>query len=121
MSNAGAGPERLRVYALAQDLGAEVDAILRGLDRRDRICEQLRRAVDSVILNIAEGAGHYGPGRKVALYQIAHGSATECIAALTRLDRRRPTRATRAARRTANMICIMLTGLIRMQSDRRQA
>ena len=114
------GPEKLRVYHLAQDLGTAVDAVLCGYVRHDSLADQLSRAANSVILNIAEGAAHHSPGRKVFHYQTAHGSAAECIEALTRLHRRHPSPALRSARRIANMVCIMLTSLIHAQEKRRR-
>jgi four helix bundle protein len=112
------GAERLRVYDLALDLASQVDGVLGGRVRSRSIGDQLRRAADSVILNIAEGAAHRTPGRKAWHYRIANGSAAECIAALTRLHRRKPSPSLTHARRTANMICVMLAALIRTQEPR---
>lgn len=112
------GPEGLRVYSLAQDLAASVDGIARSI-WRDSLARQLVRAADSVVLNIAEGAGHFMPGMKVVHYRIAHGSASECVAALTRLHGRRQDAAVASARRDANMVCIMLDALIRAQERRK--
>ena len=44
--------------------------------------DQLLRASSSVVLNIAEGFGSSSRGIKRRHYEIARGSATECIAAL---------------------------------------
>ncbi len=44
--------------------------------------DQLRRASQSIILNIAEGAGYPSTGKKKSHYAIARGSALECGAAL---------------------------------------
>ena len=41
------------------------------------MADQLRRSAESIVLNIAEGAGHYSPGRKIYHYQLARGSAGE--------------------------------------------
>ena len=120
MPDARGGVESLRVYHLAQDLGAAIDAIVCGRVRHDALADQLVRAANSVILNIAEGAAHHSPGRKLFHYQTAHGSAAECIAALTRLHRRTPSPVLHAARRTANMVCTMLTALIHTQQKRRR-
>jgi len=52
------------------------------LERRDRkLADQLRRAVQSIALNVAEGRGRKG-GEKTQLWRYAHGSAEEAEAAL---------------------------------------
>ncbi len=75
--------QRLDVYqraieflALAYDI---VDALPRGnADRAD----QLSRAAESVIRNIAEGAGRWSPADSANRYKIARGEAMECAASL---------------------------------------
>ncbi|HUF67590.1 MAG TPA: four helix bundle protein [Longimicrobiales bacterium] len=69
------GPERLRVYHLAQDLATSVDRIAHASARNGSMADQLRRSAESIVLNFAEGAGHYSPGRKIYHYQLARGSA----------------------------------------------
>lgn len=118
MSDFVGGPERLRVYRLAQEFARATDDITRRVRMSRSLADQLERAANSVVLNIAEGAGHFSPGRKAAHYEIARASGYECIAILTRLETRRPTPAVRSARASANLICIMLTSLIRTQSTR---
>jgi len=113
-----AGPEGLRVYHLAQELVAQVDAISRGRVKDRPIHDQLRRAAESVVLNIAEGAAHYAARRKAFHYGVARGSASEWVAALTRLDRRHPSHAVHATRPCANMVCTLLTALIHVQESR---
>jgi four helix bundle protein len=84
------------------------------------LADQLTRAGESVVLNIAEGAAHFSPGRKSYHYGIAHGSAAECVAALSRIHRRNPTPAVENARRAANMVGVMLHALIQAQQRRRK-
>ncbi|MGH7445996.1 MAG: four helix bundle protein, partial [Longimicrobiales bacterium] len=86
MENGGGthGPERLRVYQLALQLGDQVDALLREARCTHSQANQLGRAADSTALNIAEGCAHFSPGRKIYFYQTAHGSAAECIAVIAR-------------------------------------
>jgi four helix bundle protein len=75
--------QRLDVYqraieflALAYDI---VDALPRGhADRAD----QLTRAAESVIRNIAEGAGRWSEADSANRYKIARGEAMECAASL---------------------------------------
>ena len=75
--------QRLDVYqraieflALAYDV---VDVLPRGhADRAD----QLTRAAESVIRNIAEGAGRWSEADSANRYKIARGEAMECAASL---------------------------------------
>jgi four helix bundle protein len=48
---------------------------------RKHLRDQLGRAADSVVLNIAEAAGREGPSRR-NFYSIARGSAAEVVAAI---------------------------------------
>jgi four helix bundle protein len=73
--------ERLDVFVAAVEMVICVDAISEGLPRgRGYMRDQLRRAANSVVLNIAEGAGEYSPGDKARFYRIAKRSATEAAA-----------------------------------------
>ena len=75
--------QRLDVYqraieflALVYDI---VDVLPRGhADRAD----QLTRAAESVIRNIAEGAGRWSEADSANRYKIARGGAMECAASL---------------------------------------
>ena len=46
------------------------------------LADQLRRAANSIPLNIAEGAGEYSRQAKASFYRIALRSGTECAAVL---------------------------------------
>ncbi|MGH7481191.1 MAG: four helix bundle protein, partial [Longimicrobiales bacterium] len=73
-----------RVYRLALEFAATAVGIS-GQARRKRrlnLAEQSLRAAESIVLNIAEGAGEFAPGEKVRFYRMALRSATECEAAL---------------------------------------
>lgn len=115
------GPERLRVYHLALAFARKVDAALREVRCRSALSRQLIRAVESIILNIAEGAGHFSPGLKRHHYQIANASAYECIGALTRLTELYPRLDLRYLRRDADMICAMLNALIKRLDEKAAA
>jgi len=75
--------QRLDVYqraiellALAYDI---VDVLPRGhADRAD----QLTRSAESVVRNIAEGAGRWSEADSANRYKIARGEAMECAASL---------------------------------------
>jgi four helix bundle protein len=71
--------ERLDVFGVALDAVAILDELAEELpDGRAYIRDQLRRAANSVALNIAEGAGEFAPAEKARFYRMARRSATEC-------------------------------------------
>ena len=73
--------ERLDVYRLALEYRRSLASLanVRGIAP---LRDQLFRAADSVVLNIAEGAGRNSRCDKQRHYEIAKGSATESAAAL---------------------------------------
>src|SRR5688572_21559410 len=84
------GLEGLRVYCLAQDFLAAVNGLLQQRPVRGSIGDQLRRAAESILLNIAEGAAHTSSGSKLYHYEVAHAPAQEGIAALQAIGRNDP-------------------------------
>src|ERR1700733_3770544 len=74
--------EKLEVYQEAIAFIAWLSAILEGTVRIGEVKEQLDRASPSIPLNIAEGNGKYAPKDRCRFFDIAHGSALECAAAL---------------------------------------
>src|SRR5436190_9013459 len=73
--------ERLDVYRVALEFRAALTKLLprRGCaDERDQIV----RAANSVVFNVAEGAGRTTAPDKRKFYEMARGSAHECIAVL---------------------------------------
>jgi four helix bundle protein len=75
--------QRLDVYQRAIELLALVLKITGALPRgnRDR-ADQLSRAAESVVRNIAEGAGRWSAADSRKHYLIARGEAMECVASL---------------------------------------
>ena len=73
--------ERLDVYRLALEFRRSL-ALLSRVRGIAPLRDQLFRAADSVVLNIAEGAGRNSRSDKLRFYEFAKGSATECAAAL---------------------------------------
>ena len=73
--------ERLDVYRLALEFRRSLAPLahMRGIAS---LRDQLFRAADSVVLNVAEGAGRNSRPDKQRHYEIAKGSATESAAAL---------------------------------------
>ena len=75
--------QRLDAYQRAVEFLALACELAEGLPRghADRI-DQLNRSAESVIRNIAEGAGRWSPADVAKHYKIARGEAMECVASL---------------------------------------
>ena len=72
----------LDIYNVVLDVIAALGSVLTQIERRDAdLARQARRAVASVALNIAEGAGARGKNRGLR-YETALGSARETMACL---------------------------------------
>lgn len=79
------GHERLDVYVLA--LGIARWAAQQAIPaQRKHLRDQLVRAADSVVLNIAEGAGREPGDARRNHFRIAAGSASEVAAVLDLID-----------------------------------
>jgi len=75
--------ERFRVYNASLDPVKSVHLFLEQVPPgRGYLVDQLRRAVSSIPLNIAEGAGEFSRADKARFYRFAKRSATECAAVL---------------------------------------
>jgi four helix bundle protein len=73
--------ERLDVYQAALHfLPLALSLVPRQGERA--LLDQLERACQSIVLNIAEGAGRHSAPDKRRFYEMAKGSATECAAIL---------------------------------------
>jgi four helix bundle protein len=70
--------ERLEVYRRAVELVGVVEEAVRSVPpSHSGIAGQLRRAVSSVVLNIAEGASEYSRKEKTRFYRFARRSVAE--------------------------------------------
>ena len=70
------------VYEVAKELARAVRILIELIERRDRsLADQLRRAVQSVMLNLREGNRRAGRDRFHG-FRIAAGSADEIVGAL---------------------------------------
>ena len=74
--------EKLEVYREAIAFVAWSSGLMESIQRAGEVKDQLDRASSSVALNIAEGNGKYAPKDRCRFFDIAHGSALECAAAL---------------------------------------
>ena len=76
--------EKLDVFTVAVEMVICVDGLSAALPKgRAYMRDQLRRAANSVALNIAEGAGEYASAEKARFYRMAKRSATEAAAQVT--------------------------------------
>ena len=73
--------ERLAVYTLMLGVARWAGGVPIPVNRK-HLRDQLLRAVDSAVLNIAEGAGHPKGDTRRNHYRIALGSAAEAAAVL---------------------------------------
>src|SRR5262249_26082393 len=81
---------RLRVYQRAIEFLALATAIVEELPRgHAERADQLIRAAESVVRNIAEGAGRWSAADGSKHYKIARGEAMECAASLDVLKLRK--------------------------------
>ena len=75
---------RLDVYQNAKTLSHEVCKLIKTFPSEERygLCDQLRRAVMSIPINIAEGFGRFSSKEKAHFIQIAYGSLNEVMCEL---------------------------------------
>ena len=74
--------DQLDAYRVAREALAQGDPIARDLPRGySTLADQLRRALLSAFLNIAEAASRYGADR-MARFRVARGEVSEAAAAL---------------------------------------
>jgi four helix bundle protein len=112
--------EKLQVYQESIAFIAWSSALLEPMTRAGDVKDQIDRASTSVVLNIAEGNGKYAPRDRCRFFDIAHGSALECAAALDVLVAKRKLIASEIVPGKENLqrIVSMLIGLIKRNSTR---
>jgi four helix bundle protein len=70
----------LEIYGVALHMAADLKPVMTEIGKSDTdLAKQMRRAVTSVVLNIAEGMGSFGGHRRLR-YQTALGSMRESVA-----------------------------------------
>jgi four helix bundle protein len=112
--------EKLDVYREAIDFVAWLSALTEGTVRMGELKDQLERACSSIPLNIAEGNGKFALKDRCRFFDIAHGSALECSAALDVLVSRgklTPEQIDPGKERLQRIVR-MLIGLIKRNSSR---
>ena len=115
--------EKLEVYRVAAEYADAADVIAAKLKRGNaHIRDQLRRASDSIVNNVAEGAGEFQSAEKARFYRMALRSSTESAATLHTCQRRQlgDLQAIEEARKLLKREVEMLTKLIRSTLHRRE-
>ncbi len=112
--------EKLDVYREAVAFVGWLSALLEGTVRIGDVKEQLDRASNSILLNIAEGNGKYAPKDRCRYFDTAHGSALECAAGLDILVAKAKLAPTQIETGKVHLqkIVRMLMGLIKKNSTR---
>src|SRR4051794_37861106 len=112
--------EKLDVYREAIAFVAWVSTVLENAVRVGDVKDQIDRASTSIALNIAEGNGKYAPKDRCRFFDIAHGSALECAAALDVMVAKKKLTVdqVRPGKERLQRIVRMLMGLIKRNSTR---
>ena len=109
--------QRLDVYRRAIEFLALTTEVIEGLPRghADR-ADQLVRAAESVVRNLAEGAGRWSQADCAKHYKIARGEAMECASSLDVLKLRKLIEDAQYDRglRLLEWVVAMLTKMVRM-------
>jgi four helix bundle protein len=106
--------EKLTVYQRALSFVAWTQDLFDRATKRASARDQLERASDSIVLNIAEGNGKFSPKDRGRFLQIAHGSALECSGCLDIFVARKvcPENETTSGKAMLEEIVKMLCGLL---------
>ena len=74
--------EKLQVYSKALQFTAKAAAWTSSWDTKHAVVDQLLRAAESIVLNLAEAARQQGAPRRLHTADCALGSTLECAACL---------------------------------------
>jgi four helix bundle protein len=112
--------DKLEVYQEALAFNAWLSDLIGELTRLGDVKDQLDRASNSIVLNIAEGNGKYSLKDRCRFMDTAHGSALECAAGLDILVAKRKLAKSQieAGKSSLQKIVRMLIGLIKTNSAR---
>ena len=112
--------EKLHVYQKAIAFVVWVDKLLKKINVKNSTADQLNRAAESIVLNIAEGNGKFTPKDRCKYFDISRGSAMECAGCLDVLSARElvDNLDVREGKVILRDIINMLMGLIKSNSDR---
>lgn len=111
--------EKLKVYQLALRFNEFAHTVCRRIPNSD-IRDQLERASNSIVLNIAEGNGKYSKKDRCRYFDISFGSSLESASCFDILFTRKliSNEELNTAKTMLKEIVSMLVGLIKSNSDR---
>lgn len=111
--------EKLNVYQKAIEFIEWLENII-NRNAKKSILDQIERAANSILLNIAEGNGKFTGRDKCRYFDIARGSALECAASLDIMFRKDIIKYEELSfgKNILKEIVSMLIGLIKANSDR---
>ncbi len=79
--------QRLRCYGVLLEVAQRLPALRAGMRRRDGYLEdQLKRALSSALLNLAEGNGRTSPKERARFFDFSIASADEASSAIDLLE-----------------------------------
>ena len=81
--------EKLHVYQKATEFVSWVDTLLKKINVKNSTADQLYRASESIVLNIAEGNGKFTSKDRCRYFDISRGSAMESAGCLDVLSARK--------------------------------
>ncbi|MBA4406307.1 four helix bundle protein [bacterium] len=112
--------EKLRVYHKSIEFVGWLDNILSKNGIKSSIADQIVRASESIVLNIAEGNGKFTPKDRCKYFDISRGSAMECAGCLDVLFTKEKITISELGEGKLILrdIVNMLMGLIKSNSDR---
>ncbi|MFA7419585.1 MAG: four helix bundle protein [Melioribacteraceae bacterium] len=112
--------EKLKVYQKSLDYVEWVFGVLDSIKSRNSIIDQIERASESILLNIAEGNGKYSGKDKCRYFDISRGSSLECAACLDVMFKKKLIDGEIRTKGKLQLkeIVSMLIGLIKANSDR---
>jgi four helix bundle protein len=115
--------EKLEVYQESLAFVAWLSELLEEKTRLGDVKDQLDRASNSIVLNIAEGNGKYSQKDRCRFLDSANASALECAAGLDILVAKRKLMANdiRSGKESLQKIVRMIMGLIKSTSTRSYA
>ncbi len=113
--------EKLTVYQRALEFIEWVSPLLDELPKSLAAQNQLDRASTSIVLNIAEGNGKFGPADRFKYFDIARGSAVECAACLDVLVKKKKCSVDQTAKgkELLHEVVAMLVGLLKLNGEGR--
>lgn len=112
--------EKLIVYREALAFVGWLSELIETVPKLGDVKDQIDRAATSIVLNLAEGNGKYTPKDRCRFFDIAHGSALECAAALDVMvaKKRLTNEQIRPGKERLQQVVRMLMGLIKRNSTR---